>query len=104
MALTILFGVYPKPVLDMSAASVQQLVNNYNTAVTAVKAAALLRFSEGPVLKRMDRFQSAGYQLLPVLPELVLAAGAMVLLMLGAYRGGRGRRGSSPRLRFACWS
>jgi len=31
-------------------------------------------------------FESAGYQLLPVLPELVLAAGAMVLLMLGAYR------------------
>ncbi|QOZ25782.1 NADH-quinone oxidoreductase subunit M [Bradyrhizobium sp. CCBAU 51753] len=42
IALTILFGVYPKPVLDMSAASVQQLVNNYNTAVTAVKAAALV--------------------------------------------------------------
>jgi NADH-quinone oxidoreductase subunit M len=42
VALTILFGVYPKPVLDMSAASVQQLVNNYNTAVTAVKAAALV--------------------------------------------------------------
>ena len=32
-------------------------------------------------------FQAAGYQLLPVLPELVLAVGAMVLLMLGAYRG-----------------
>jgi NADH-quinone oxidoreductase subunit N len=32
-------------------------------------------------------FQSAGYQLLPVLPEVVLATGAMVLLMLGAYRG-----------------
>src|SRR5215211_8683096 len=32
-------------------------------------------------------FQSADYQLLPVLPELVLAVGAMVLLMLGAYRG-----------------
>ena len=32
-------------------------------------------------------FESAGYQLLPVLPELVLAVGAMVLLMLGAYRG-----------------
>ncbi|MGD9837356.1 MAG: NADH-quinone oxidoreductase subunit M [Afipia sp.] len=41
--LTILFGVYPKPVLDMSAASVQQLVNNYNTAITAVKAAALVQ-------------------------------------------------------------
>ncbi|MGJ4944404.1 NADH-quinone oxidoreductase subunit M [Bradyrhizobium sp. HKCCYLS1011] len=43
VALTILFGVYPKPVLDMSAASVQQLVSNYNTAVSAVKAAALLQ-------------------------------------------------------------
>src|SRR5437763_5877045 len=32
-------------------------------------------------------FQSAGYPLLPVLPELVLAVGAMALLMLGAYRG-----------------
>ena len=29
----------------------------------------------------------AGYSLLPVLPELVLAAGAMALLMLGAFRG-----------------
>ncbi len=43
VVLTILFGIYPKPVLDMSAASIQQLVNNYNTAVTAVKAAALLQ-------------------------------------------------------------
>jgi NADH-quinone oxidoreductase subunit N len=32
-------------------------------------------------------FETAGYQLLPVLPELVLAVGAMALLMLGAYRG-----------------
>jgi NADH-quinone oxidoreductase subunit N len=32
-------------------------------------------------------FSSAGYQLQPVLPELVLAFGAMVLLMVGAYRG-----------------
>jgi NADH-quinone oxidoreductase subunit M len=41
VVLTIFFGVYPKPILDMSATSVQQLVNNYNTAVTAVKAASL---------------------------------------------------------------
>jgi NADH-quinone oxidoreductase subunit M len=41
VVLTILFGFYPKPVLDMSATSVQQLVNDYNTAVAAVKAAAL---------------------------------------------------------------
>ena len=32
-------------------------------------------------------FETAGYQLLPVVPELVLAVGAMVLLMIGAYRG-----------------
>lgn len=43
VVLTILFGVYPKPVLDMSAASVQQLVTNYNTAISAVKAAALVQ-------------------------------------------------------------
>jgi NADH-quinone oxidoreductase subunit M len=41
VALTILFGIYPKPVLDMSAASVQQLVTNYSHAITAVQAAAL---------------------------------------------------------------
>jgi NADH-quinone oxidoreductase subunit N len=34
-------------------------------------------------------FESAGYPLLPALPELVLAAGAMGLLMLGAYRAQR---------------
>ena len=34
-------------------------------------------------------FESAGYQLLPILPELVLAVGAMALLMVGAYQGVR---------------
>src|SRR4029077_8315192 len=38
-ALTILFGVVPKPVLDMSAASVAQLLENYNHAIAAAKAA-----------------------------------------------------------------
>jgi NADH-quinone oxidoreductase subunit N len=32
-------------------------------------------------------FETAGYQLLPVMPEMVLALGAMALLMLGAFRG-----------------
>jgi NADH-quinone oxidoreductase subunit N len=32
-------------------------------------------------------FETAGYQLGPVVPELVLAVGSMALLMLGAYRG-----------------
>ena len=34
-------------------------------------------------------FEAAGYQLLPVLPEIVLAIGAMVLLLLGAWCGQR---------------
>ncbi len=41
VVLTILFGVYPKPLLDMSAVSVQKLVDNYGRAVSAIKAAAL---------------------------------------------------------------
>jgi NADH-quinone oxidoreductase subunit N len=32
-------------------------------------------------------FEASGYPLLPVVPEMVLAVGAMALLMLGAYRG-----------------
>ena len=84
----------------MSAASVQQLVNNYNTAVTAVKAAALVDRSKAAAMS----FSSAGYQLLPVLPELVLAVGAMVLLMLGAYRGEGDDQARHRRLRWCCWS
>jgi NADH-quinone oxidoreductase subunit M len=37
--LTIVFGVYPKPVLDLSAASVTQLMDNYQHALEPVKAA-----------------------------------------------------------------
>jgi NADH-quinone oxidoreductase subunit M len=40
--LTIAFGVYPKPVLEMSAAAVSQLVDNYQRALGAAKTAALL--------------------------------------------------------------
>jgi len=41
--LTIVFGVYPKPVLDLSSASVTQLIENYQHALGAVQAAALTR-------------------------------------------------------------
>jgi NADH-quinone oxidoreductase subunit M len=40
--LTIFFGIYPKPVLDMSAASVTALLENYERALGAAKAAALV--------------------------------------------------------------
>jgi len=41
--LTIVFGVYPKPILDISSASVMQLIDNYQHAVAAVHTAALTR-------------------------------------------------------------
>jgi len=39
--LTILIGVYPKPVLDFSAVSVSQLIDNYHHALHGVQAAGL---------------------------------------------------------------
>jgi NADH-quinone oxidoreductase subunit M len=40
---TILIGVYPKPVLDFSAASVTQLIDNYQHALRGAQSAALAR-------------------------------------------------------------
>jgi NADH-quinone oxidoreductase subunit M len=39
VVLTIVFGIYPKPVLDLSAASVTQLVDSYQHALAPVQAA-----------------------------------------------------------------
>jgi NADH-quinone oxidoreductase subunit M len=41
--LTIVFGVYPKPVLDMSATSVTQLIDNFHHAISSVQSAELAR-------------------------------------------------------------
>jgi NADH-quinone oxidoreductase subunit M len=41
VALTILFGVYPRPVLDVSATSVSALLDSYHHAIGRAKAAAL---------------------------------------------------------------
>ena len=43
VVLTLLFGFYPKPVLDMSAASVTALLDNYQHALGAPKSAALVK-------------------------------------------------------------
>ncbi|HTS41404.1 MAG TPA: NADH-quinone oxidoreductase subunit M [Xanthobacteraceae bacterium] len=43
VALTILFGIYPKPVLDVSAASVTALIENYQQSLGAAKSAALMK-------------------------------------------------------------
>jgi NADH-quinone oxidoreductase subunit M len=41
--LTIVFGIYPKPVLDVSASSVTQLVENFHHALSSVQSAELAR-------------------------------------------------------------
>ncbi len=43
VVLTIVFGVYPKPVLDLSSASVTALIDNYHHALSTVQTAALAR-------------------------------------------------------------
>ena len=43
VVLTIVFGVYPKLVLDISSASVMQLIDNYQHALGALHSAALTR-------------------------------------------------------------
>jgi NADH-quinone oxidoreductase subunit M len=49
VVLTILFGFYPKPVLDMSSASVNALVANYQQAIGAQKAAAAAGRNPGEI-------------------------------------------------------
>ncbi len=39
VALTILLGIYPKPVLDFTSASVTQLIDNYHHALSAAQTA-----------------------------------------------------------------
>jgi NADH-quinone oxidoreductase subunit M len=59
VALTILFGVAPKPVLDMSAASVAQLLDNYKHSIAALNLPA--RDATGALSIKLERAE-----LLPV--------------------------------------
>ena len=105
VALTILFGVAPKPVLDMSAASVVQLLDNYKHALAAANVPAKDATTgsvsdhdgtgrDDPSERRpMNQFmQMQG--LMPLLPEAILAIGAMVMLMAGviAFQSERSSR------------
>src|SRR5262249_4395554 len=92
VVLTILFGIYPKPVLDLSAASVAQLLENYDHALGAAKASALLAHWPPAGSRAMTETVEIP-ALLPALPEIVLAIGAMVLLMVGAFRGEQAAKG-----------
>jgi NADH-quinone oxidoreductase subunit M len=44
VVLTLIFGFYPKPVLDMSAVSVEKLIADYNQAIAGKKTVAFQFF------------------------------------------------------------
>ena len=95
IVLTIVIGVYPKPMLDFSSASVTQLIDNYQHALAPPRPRTRPRCSDDEVQgglqgKRMNAAQLP--TLIPLLPEFVLGIGAMALLMLGVFRGEPGGR------------
>ncbi len=47
IAVTIFFGIYPSPVFDVSTASVDQLINNFQAALHAAPAPIRLRNDDG---------------------------------------------------------
>jgi NADH-quinone oxidoreductase subunit M len=59
VVLTILFGVAPKLVLDMSAASVAQMLDNYKRAVAAANSAPIAQDSETSARKAVFRTDHA---------------------------------------------
>jgi NADH-quinone oxidoreductase subunit M len=46
VALTLLFGIYPAPILDVTAASVDQLIGNYRAAIEEASQTALSTSAE----------------------------------------------------------
>ncbi len=81
IALTIFYGVYPAPVLESSAASINALIKGYDTALAVTKTAALAS-TKGFIACRISPPALAH-----CLPELILAAGILVLVLFGAFRG-----------------
>ena len=90
--LTIFFGFYPMAILDVTQGAVDNLINHYTAALDAAAGwnpACSISFSALRFRGR-DRAMSDMTQLpdlMPVMPEIILALGAMVLLMIGAFGG-----------------
>ena len=82
VVITIALGIYPKPVFDVTTPSVAKLIHDNKTALAMDHANRQGRADaegSGPVNLQTD--------LLMLLPELIMAVGAMVLLLAGAIGG-----------------
>ena len=84
IALTILFGVYPAPIQNVTAASVDQLISNYQAAIAGGPTTASIEPTGGSEMTAAE-LPALG----AILPELVLAVGALALLMVGVFAGER---------------
>ena len=86
VALIILFGVYPAPIFDVTAASVDALINNYTASLQgSARPRAVGQLSYGDCGTMTPEILTTSLQL--SVPELMLAVGAMVLLMVGVFSG-----------------
>ncbi len=76
--ITILMGVYPKPIFDVTSASVAHLISQHRPPSPCERA---------PKLAEAGSRAMIAADLYILLPELILAVGAMVLLLIGVFRG-----------------
>ena len=99
VVITIALGIYPKPVLDVTTPAVAKLISDNKTALAldhAPQGRAELQQGSGPVNLQAD--------LLVLLPELILAVGAMALLLAGAISGEKSAPAISAGPPSCCWS
>ena len=81
VVITILMGVYPKPVFDVTSASVANLIARVQDGAGHRPRAAACRAHAG------SRQVSLHADLIVLLPELIVAVGAMALLIGGVMAG-----------------
>ena len=101
--LMLYYGVHPQPIIDASAASIDALIQGFSTRSRRPRPPD---YDGAPALRAItterDIHARDGHSLPVVLPEAVLAAGVLALVLIGALRGERGSIGWSPRSPSAC--
>ena len=83
VVITIAMGIYPKPVFDVTTPSVAKLIARQQDGA----GAAIMRTASVALRRRRERPVNLQADLLVLLPELILAVGAMALLLAGAIGG-----------------
>ena len=105
VVLTILFGVFPQPVHRFFGSFGRATARQLRSGTRRLRAGAglprIARCRAGVTWRPMNEAAELP-ALLPALPEIVLAVGAMVLLMVGAFRGEAAAQDGQCASRFCC--